>query len=157
MRMDPSEMNIPGLRPPAPPSGDENVHAILRFGFWMVVAAVVIYAALFGMFQYFDRQAAAADPQKNPLLAGEPVPATPAARFPQPRLQANAAADLDKIRAAEDQTLASFGWVDRNAGIVRMPIEHAMQMVAARGVPVWPAPPPQPTQTSEKAPAEKKK
>ena len=154
--MDPSELNIPGMRPPAP-RDDENMRAILRFGIWMVVAAVVIYAALFGMFQYFDRQAALADPQKNPLLAGEKPPATPAARFPQPQLQANAAAELVKIQAAEEETLDTYGWVDRNAGIARMPIDRAMQMVAERGVPVWPAPPPQPPQTLEKTALEKKK
>jgi hypothetical protein len=148
--MDPSELNIPGLRPPAPPHGDENVRAVVRFGLWMVIAAVLIYAVLFGMFQYFDRQAALADPARNPLLAGEKPPATPAARFPQPRLQSNAAADLEKLRGAEDETLATYGWVDRNAGIARMPIDRAMQMVAERGVPVWPAPPPQPPPTLEK-------
>ena len=148
--MDPSELNIPGLRPPAPPSGDENVRGILRFGFWMIVAAVVIYAVLWGMFQYFDRQAAAADPARNPLLAGEKPPANPAARFPQPQLQPNAAADLEKTRAREDEILASYGWVDRNAGEVRMPVERAMQMIAERGVPVWPPAPQQPAQTMEK-------
>lgn len=148
--MDPSELNIPGLRPPAPPSGDENVRGILRFGLWMVVSALVIYAVLFGMFQYFDRQAAAADPAKNPLLAGEKPPATPAARFPQPQLQANAAAELVKAREQEDETLSSYGWVDRNAGVVRMPIDRAMQMVAERGVPAWAPAPPQPAQTMEK-------
>ena len=148
--MDPSELNIPGLRPPAPPSGDENVRAILHFALGMVVAAVVIYAVLFGMFQYFDRQAAAADPARNPLLAGEKPPATPAARFPQPRLQSNAATDQEKARAGEDEFLSSYGWVDRNAGVVHMPVERAMQMIAERGVPVWPAVPPQPAQTLEK-------
>jgi len=155
--MDPSELNVPGLRPPAPPSGDENVRAILRFGLWMVVAAVVIYAVLFGMFQYFDRQAAAADPRKNPLLVGEKPPATPVARFPQPQLQADAAADLEKIQAAEEKTLATYGWADRNAGVVRMPIDQAMRLVAQRGVPAWPAPPPQPPQTSQKTTLEIKK
>ena len=143
--MDPSEMNIPGLRPP-PHRDDENVRAVLRFGLWLTVSALVIYAVLFGMFQYFDRQAAAADPAKNPLLAGEKPPATPAARFPQPQLQANAAADLVKIQAGEEEILSSYGWVDRNAGVVRMPIDRAMQRIAERGVPVWPAPPPQPAQ-----------
>lgn len=144
--MDPSELNIPGLRPPAPPSGDEDVRAILRFGLGMVVSAVVIYAVLFGMFRYFDRQAAAADPQKNPLLVGEKPPATPVARFPQPQLQADAAADLVKVQATEQEKLDTYGWVDRNAGVVRMPIDQAMRLVAQRGVPVWPAPPPQPPQ-----------
>ena len=154
--MDPSELNIPGLRPPAPPSGDENVRAILRFGLWMVVSAVVIYAALFGMFQYFDRQAAAADPARNPLLVGEQPPATPAARFPQPQLQSNAAADLVQIQSAEEEKLDTYGWVDRPAGITRMPVEQAMRLIAEHGVPVWPAPPP-PPQTLEKKTLEKKK
>ncbi len=143
--MDPSEMNIPGLRPP-PHRDDENVRAILRFGIWMVVAAVIIYAVLFGMFQYFDRQAAAADPARSPLLLGETPPATPVARFPQPQLQADAAADLVKIQATEQEKLATYGWVDRNAGVLRMPIDQAMRLVVQRGVPVWPAPPPQPPQ-----------
>ena len=147
--MDPSELNIPGMRPP-PPRDDENMRAILRFALWMVVAAVVIYAVLFGMFQYFDRQAAAADPAQNPLLAGEKPPATPAARFPQPQLQANAAADLVKERAREDAQLSTYGWVDRQAGVVHLPVERAMQMIAERGVPTWPAPPSQPAQTVEK-------
>ena len=148
--MDPSELNIPGLRPPAPPSGDENVRGILHFALGMVVAAVVIYAVLFGMFQYFDRQAAAADPARNPLLAGEKPPANPAARFPQPQLQSNAAADLEKARAREEEFLSSYGWVDRNAGVVHMPVERAMQMIVEHGVPVWPPVPPQPAQTMEK-------
>ena len=148
--MHPSEMNTPGLRPPASPSGDENVRDILRFGLGMIVAVVVIYAVLFGMFQYFDREAAASDPAKNPLLAGEKPPAIPAARFPQPQLQANAAADLEKLRFAENETLSTYGWVDRNAGVVRMPIDRAMQMIAERGLPVRPAPPPQPPPALEK-------
>jgi len=61
-------------------------------------------------------------------------------------LQANAAADLVKIQATEQEKLATYGWVDRNAGVVRMPIDQAMRLVAQRGVPVWPAPPPQPPQ-----------
>jgi hypothetical protein len=152
--MDPSELNIPGMRPP-PPRDDENMRAILRFALWMVVAAVIIYAALFGLFQYFDWQATTADPAQNPLLAGEKPPATPAARFPQPRLQANAAADQVKARAQEDELLSTYGWVDRQAGVVHLPIDRAMQMVAERGVPAWPAPPP-PAQTLGKKTLEKK-
>ncbi|MDP9263039.1 MAG: hypothetical protein M3O85_01825 [Acidobacteriota bacterium] len=148
--MDPSEMNLPGQRPPAPPSGDENVRAILRFGFWMVVSAGIIYASLWGMFQYFDWQAAAADPAQNPLLAGEKSPANLSARFPQPLLQANAAADQVKARAREDELLNTYGWVDRQAGIVHLPVDRAMQMIAEHGVPSWPAPPPQPQQILEK-------
>lgn len=153
--MDPSEMNIPGMRPRAP-HDDENMRAILHFALWMVVAAVVIYASLWGMFKYFDWQAALADPAANPLLVGEKPPSTPAARFPEPRLQANAAADLVQIQSAEEEKLDTYGWVDRPAGITRMPVEQAMRLIAEHGVPVWPAPPP-PPQTLEKKTREKKK
>ena len=152
--MDPSELNIPGMRPPAP-HDDENMRAILHFALWMVVAAVIIYAGLWGMFKYFDWQAAVADPAANPLLVGEKPPATPAARFPEPRLQANAAADLVQIQSAEEEKLDTYGWVDRPAGITRMPVEQAMRLIAEHGVPVWPAPPS--PQTLEKKTLGKKK
>ena len=152
--MDPSELNIPGMRPPAP-HDDENMRAILHFALWMVVAAVVIYAALWGMFKYFDWQAALADPAQNPLLVGEKPPATPAARFPQPRLQANAAADLVKLQATEEEKLDTYGWVDRNAGITRMPIEQAMRLVAEHGVRVARPAAATATDFGEKDPGEK--
>jgi hypothetical protein len=151
--MDPSELNIPGMRPPAP-HDDENMRAVLRFAAWLTVSAVVIYAVLFGMFQHFDRQAALSDPAANPLLVGEKPPATPEARFPQPQLQSDAAGDLVKIQAAEEEKLTTYGWADRPAGITRMPVEQAMHMIAEHGVPVWPAPP---SKTLENQTLEKKK
>ena len=37
---------------------------------------------------------------------------------PEPRLQTNPKQDLRDLRAAEDKVLNSYGWVDRNRGIV---------------------------------------
>ena len=36
--------------------------------------------------------------------------------------------DLRDLRAREDEMLDSYGWVDRNAGIVRIPIDEAMRL-----------------------------
>ena len=55
-----------------------------------------------------------------------------------PALQINPSADLAAHRAAEHRQLTSYGWVDRQAGVVRMPIERAMQDVAASGIKDWP-------------------
>jgi hypothetical protein len=60
-----------------------------------------------------------------------------------PRLQVTPHADLARLQASEDAQLRSFGWVDRGAQVVRMPIDRAMQLLAQRG---WPSAPPQPTQ-----------
>jgi len=36
---------------------------------------------------------------------------------------------------AEQRTLTTYGWVDRNAGIVRIPIDEAMRLTTQRGLP----------------------
>jgi hypothetical protein len=40
-----------------------------------------------------------------------------------------------KLRADERQALDRYGWVDRDAGLARIPIERAMDMVAEHPVP----------------------
>jgi hypothetical protein len=45
----------------------------------------------------------------------------------------------ERDRTVRRQRLESFGWVDRGAGIVHVPIEHAMDLVA-KGVRAAPGP-----------------
>jgi hypothetical protein len=54
---------------------------------------------------------------------------------PEPRLQANPRQDLKELRDAEEARLKSYGWVDRNAGVVRIPIDEAMKLTLQRGLP----------------------
>jgi hypothetical protein len=54
---------------------------------------------------------------------------------PEPRLQTNPRQDLADLRAKEDETLNSYGWVDRNAGVVRIPIDEAITLTLQRGLP----------------------
>jgi len=67
---------------------------------------------------------------------------------PEPRLQTTPKADLDRLRASEDQRLNSFGWVDRDKQIVRIPIDDAMRLLSQRGLSGWPSSPPPPDQTT---------
>ena len=39
------------------------------------------------------------------------------------------------MRAEEDRILNSYGWVDAQRGIVRIPIAQAMAMTVAQGLP----------------------
>jgi hypothetical protein len=55
--------------------------------------------------------------------------------FPQPMLETRSGADLQKIRTNEEARLNSYGWIDRNAGIAHIPIERAMEIILARGLP----------------------
>lgn len=55
---------------------------------------------------------------------------------PEPRLQVTAPMDLKQYKATQDGILNSYGWVDRQTGIVRIPIGRAMDILLQRGFPV---------------------
>jgi hypothetical protein len=60
---------------------------------------------------------------------------------PEPRLQNSPFDDLKRLQAEEEKALSSYGWVDRKAGIARIPIERALEIASQGGLPPAPAPP----------------
>jgi hypothetical protein len=60
--------------------------------------------------------------------------------FPAPQLQKNPQGDLQDFERDQRATLSGYGWVDRSRGIARIPIEQAMQMIAAQGPHAYDAP-----------------
>jgi hypothetical protein len=57
---------------------------------------------------------------------------------PGPRLQTDSKADLRRFRAEEDRQLNGYHWIDRQKGIVRIPIDQAMQKLARSGIDGFP-------------------
>lgn len=57
-------------------------------------------------------------------------------QFPAPQLEIDERTELNDIRLHEEDTLSTYGWVDKNAGTVHIPIERAMDLIAERGLPV---------------------
>jgi hypothetical protein len=57
---------------------------------------------------------------------------------PGPRLQTNAAADLQAFREGESKRLNTYYWIDKQEGIVHIPIEQAMKKLAETGIPGFP-------------------
>lgn len=82
------------------------------------------------------------------ILTGSPLDFSPPAagvgdppRTPVPdRVQSRAASGLEyaELRAVEEALLNSYGWVDESAGVVRIPIDRAMELVIQRGLPTRP-------------------
>jgi hypothetical protein len=77
-------------------------------------------------------------------LAGAPVAigpsleaSEPAARSlpAEPRLEGTSGETLAVIRTIEHDRLHSYGWVSRENGTARIPIELAMDLIAQRGLP----------------------
>lgn len=57
---------------------------------------------------------------------------------PAPRLLAHPKAELRALRTLNRDRLNSYGWVNKKKGIVHIPIERAMQIIAKRGFPPRP-------------------
>lgn len=67
-------------------------------------------------------------------------------QFPEPALQKHPQDDLKNFERQQRAALSGYGWVDQPKGLARIPIEQAMQIVAARGAHAYDAPD-QPTVT----------
>lgn len=108
---------------------DANVWVIIKFGLWLAVSAVIIHIGMGFMFGLFVDQREAADPRRFPLAGTE-------LRLPaQPRLQRFPAVEAYDFRLQEAAALETYGWVNREAGTVRIPITEAMRRVVEQGLP----------------------
>jgi len=55
---------------------------------------------------------------------------------PRPRLLVREPANLAEMRTHEHDVLSSYDWVDKAAGVIRMPIEKAKEKLLEQGLPV---------------------
>lgn len=105
---------------------ETNVRLIVGFGFGLLVGLVVLLWLLGGFFGLMERRA---EPRgEQPFADYQPVP-------PEPRLQADPAVDLQLLHEREYERLHRYAWADEQEGIVRIPIERAMELIAERGLP----------------------
>ncbi|PYQ70997.1 MAG: hypothetical protein DMG04_22715 [Acidobacteria bacterium] len=109
---------------------DVNIRAIFGFGIGLAVAGIVISFVVWLLFQYFEARESRKVTPEFPLAAQQEnrLP-------PEPRLQTNPRADLADLRAQEENVLKTYGWIDKKASVVRIPIEEAMKLTVQRGLP----------------------
>lgn len=60
-----------------------------------------------------------------------------------PRLEVHPGRDMETYLKQQEKLLNSYGWVDRQAGKVRIPIQRAMDLLLQQGLPVRSGPPEQ--------------
>jgi hypothetical protein len=108
---------------------DVDVPSLLTIAFLLFFSCMIIFLVVWGMMNYFKLH----EPARTVGQANLPV--TSSEEFPKPRLQIKGAVDLANLRAAEEADLDSYGWIDRNSGTVRIPIDRAMQLLLERDLP----------------------
>ena len=116
---------------------DVKIRPLVAFIAGLTIVGIFTYLVVFLMFRLFSGQAARQDAQVAPSTSSRPAPAPIEERLPpEPRIQANPAADMQRLREQEEAILTTYGWVDRPAGIARVPIDVAMRQVLEDGLPV---------------------
>jgi uncharacterized iron-regulated membrane protein len=106
---------------------DADVRTLLRFGFWLFVTMVLVSVGMKWVFVYYAKSQQLGPPA-SPFENARVLP-------PAPRLQAAPRTELKNYREAQNERLASYGWVDQQNGVVRIPIERAMDLLLERGLP----------------------
>jgi hypothetical protein len=109
----------------------------------MAVLAIITlccYGIVVGLFKFMNSRAVAGDTTRAPLAAAPVRPAIQDGRViggpaSVPSLLVREPVNLQKFRDEEDHLLTSYGWVDQNAGVVRLPIDRAKELLLERGLP----------------------
>lgn len=137
-----ADTNHHGHATPARTEGDGIAYRSLAWS--MVILALITltcYLIVWGFYVFMESRAESNDPVRSPLAAPATYPTIVDGRIvsgstaPAPLL-VNEPANLQKFRAQELETLTTYGWVDQNAGTVRVPIDVAKDLVLSRGLPV---------------------
>jgi hypothetical protein len=98
-------------------SPEVDARAIVAFAFGFV-GFVALALVLLGVYYRHANVSAA--------------PPTPR-EFPAPRLETHNGEALAKTKETQDAGAAGYAWVDRQRQLVRIPLDRAMQIIAARG------------------------
>lgn len=107
-----------------------NVKGIVRVALGLLVVAVVVHLLIWWLLRGFDRMDDRRDVRLTPIETANPQPED----FPLPRLQTTPEQDLRLIREEEDRLIGRAGWVDQQQGTMRVPLDVAIDVIAARGV-----------------------
>lgn len=115
---------------------DVKVRPLVQFLVGLTIATIAAYLIVLGVFRLFNAKKAAEDSKADPVAVERAAKPDDQKLPAEPRIQADPAGDLQALRKVEDRILTTYGWIDRSAGTVHIPIEQAMQRVLAEGLPV---------------------
>ena len=109
---------------------------VTAFGIGLLLSCIVTVFAMWVMFNFLTQREDSKNASNPAASMMKERPQLP----PEPRLQAEPKVDLKDLRADEDAILSSYGWIDPDKGIVRIPIDQAIDIVAQKGLASKPSP-----------------
>jgi len=109
---------------------DAHARPILKFLAFVGLITIGVAAFIVAFYNYLERHEAIEKTARYPMAAGiaRPLPLPP-------RLQTYPFQDIKSLRQEERRLLDTYEWVDKNKGIVRIPIDRAIDVLAEKGLP----------------------
>ncbi len=103
-------------------------------GLGVIIAMLLLIIGIcllvsFGTLHFFQRKDGARRESPGAAMAAQ------VAAFPQPRLLIRPGSERKDLEKTQRTQLDTYGWVDRQAGVARIPIARAMQLLVERGLP----------------------
>lgn len=110
---------------------DAKVSGIFWAGAGLVLLSAVAFVLIWALMKFFETSRTVPEQPEFVLEQPERLP-------PEPRLQVKPDVDIEVFKAHEDSLLSTYGWVVKEAGVVRIPVERAKELSLKRGFPVRP-------------------
>lgn len=133
---------------------DIGIGGVLYFLAGLAAFGLVAHFLVTGLYSVLEKKDAADQHPISPLVANAPADTrhlppdykTDAQgrdyekylkqNFPAPQLEVDERTQLNSIITAQEDTLSTYDYLDKNAGTVRIPIDRAMELLVQRGLPV---------------------
>lgn len=119
--------------------------SVIAFFITLLVVVFLANVVIRGIYKGLDYYSKSHEPAMSPMMKQSAptgdlrlVNPSEAEQFPEPRLETDERTEINDFRRKEEDTLRTYGWVDKDAGTIRIPIDRAMQLIAERGLPVRP-------------------
>ena len=112
-------------------SSDIEVKPVAKFMAILFAGIGIVMVLMWAIMQLLEMRAEKADVPRTPVYDTARV-------MKEPRLQAHPYDDLKGFHSHEDSLVNSYSWVDKGTNKVRVPIDVAIEQIAAKGLPSVP-------------------
>lgn len=120
---------------PKPTRGHESRDASVAWIFGIVLFLLISGLVIHGILAWFLSALKRTPPPKDRWQPIQNAAQTQPVRPSYPVLQVSAPLDLQAFHAKEQAELDTYAWLNRTAGVVRIPVAQAMEAVLKEGLP----------------------
>jgi len=115
---------------------DMNLRGVVLFLAVFFAVGLLVHIIVWISFRNVAHTAISEDPKPSPLAVGAGRPPEPILQPTQNYHEKQPWQDLQEMHQRENAHLNNYAWVDQKAGVVRIPIGRAMELVVDHGLPV---------------------